>query len=103
MQDTLWQAEFTAPLWVWSGETAGAWHFLTLPRDLSARVRAMAGRDAAFGSVRVRAQIGAVAWSTSLFPSTERQAFLLPVKADVRRKAGLRVGADCRVAIGLPG
>jgi len=71
--------DFTAKLWRSPG--AAGWHFVTLPVELSAQIRAMAGGLLnAFGSLRVTARIGPASWKTSLFADTKRGAFLLPVK-----------------------
>ena len=85
---------FTAELWRSPGP--GGWHFLTLPKTLSRRMRTLAGRLNTFGSLRVRAAIGEHAWASSLFYDTRAGAFLLPVKAQVRKKAGLAAGARVR-------
>lgn len=83
--------EFTGVLWRSPGP--GGWRFVTLPTELSARIRNLAGAMMnAFGSLRVTAIIGDAQWKTSLFMDTKRNAFLLPVKADVRRKAVLADG-----------
>ncbi len=96
MEDRL---TFEAELWLWSGGSA-AWHFVTLPEELSDEVAARSeGLASGFGSVRVRVRIGATEWATSLFPSTEAGAFVLPVKAAVRRAE--RLGAGDRVAVYL--
>lgn len=90
--------DFTARLWRSPG--AAAWHFVDLPVDLSAQIRTLAGGMMnAFGSLRVNARIDETAWKTSLFFDTKRNAFLLPVKADVRRKARIEAGADVSVGI----
>ena len=82
---------FTAPLWIWSGD-GGSWHFVTVPEDESAEIRlATFGERRGFGSVRVEARIGAVVWRTSVFPQKDG-TYLLPVKADVRRRAGVVAG-----------
>ena len=81
----------TATLWQWSGE-GGSWHFLTIPEDLSGEFRAQSLlRRGGFGSVRVEARIGGVTWRTSIFPQ-KGGGFILPVKADVRRRADIAAG-----------
>jgi len=42
--------------------------------------------------VRVEAKVGAVVWRTSIFPDSKSGAFLLPIKAEVRRRAGIKAG-----------
>ena len=93
---------FTAPLWLWNGE-GGSWHFVTVPEEQSAEIRleaAAAGPRRGFGSVRVEAAIEDVRWRTSVFPQ-KSGTFLLPVKADVRRRAGIAAGDEATVSIEL--
>ena len=93
---------FVAPLWRWDG--AAAWHFVTLPQDVSDEVelRAVtAGSERGFGSVRVEVTVGTTAWRTSLFPDTTRGAYLLPVKRDVRVREDLAVDAPVAVSLRL--
>ena len=91
----------SGPLWVWSGE-GGSWHFFTVPEDQAEAIRAhrFEGPRRGFGSVRVEARIGAVAWRTSLFPQ-KSAGFILPVKAEVRRKAGISAGDEIAVELQL--
>jgi hypothetical protein len=90
--------DFTAKLWRSPG--AAGWHFVALPVDLSAQIRTLAGSMMnAFGSLRVKASIGGAAWKTSLFYDTKRNAFLLPVKADVRRKARIEADAELDLSV----
>lgn len=90
--------EFTAKLW--RAQVAAAWHFVTLPVDLSKQIRTMAGGMMnAFGSLRVTAHIGAATWKTSIFADSKSKAFVLPVKADVRRKAGIAIDDEVNVAV----
>jgi hypothetical protein len=91
---------FTAPLWIWSGGS-GSWHFITVPEAHSAEIRAESfATTGGFGSVRVEASIGEVRWRTSVFPQ-KSGGYLLPVKADVRRRAGIAAGEDVAVALDL--
>ncbi len=89
---------FTARLW--EADVDAAWHFVTLPHDVSDEIEATApGADVGFGSVRVRVTVGTTTWDTSLFPSRERQAYDLPVKKAVRQREGLAAGAEVDVRL----
>ncbi|KGF69985.1 hypothetical protein LL06_07710 [Hoeflea sp. BAL378] len=89
---------FEAELWLYPGEKA-AWHFLTVPADISRRIRFFAGSTNGFGSVRVRARIGETRWETSLFPDKASGCYFLPLKADVRRAEGITTGDRVRVEL----
>jgi hypothetical protein len=88
----------TAPLWLWTGEN-GSWHFITVPEELSGEIRAHAmAALRGFGSVRVEARIGNVSWRTSVFP-VKSGGYILPVKAEVRRKAGIAAGDEVALSL----
>jgi len=98
--------DFTGPLWLWRGTakdgtpTKTAWHFVTIDGDVAESIRAASpGRMAAWGSVYVRATIGATQWRTSVFPSKNVSGYLLPVKACVRKAE--RVGDGDVVTVSL--
>jgi len=96
------QIEETFRAKVWTQESTGAWHFVTLPPDLSKRIRTLTtGLRKPFGSFHVKARIGLTAWETSLFADQKRRAFLLPVKADVRRKERIGLGNMIEVSVTL--
>jgi len=85
---------------VWAQESTGAWHFVTLPADLSKRIRTLTtGLRKPFGSFRVVAKTGKTSWETSLFADQKRAAFVLPVKADVRRKEKIKPGDTIEVSV----
>ena len=87
----------TAPIWLWS-EGKGSWHFLTVPAEEAVEIRAhsFGNRRRGFGSVRVEATINGVSWRTSVFPQ-KSGGYILPIKADVRRRAG--ISADDQVTV----
>ena len=91
----------TAPVWLWNAEK-GSWHFLTVPPEQAAEIRFDSiGMRAGFGSVRVEAAIGDVTWTTSLFPDSRTGGYILPLKAEVRRRAGIAAGDDVTVILKL--
>ena len=92
----------TGPIWLWS-EGKGSWHFFTIPAGDALEIRlesAASGIRRGLGSVRVEASINGVAWRTSIFPQ-KSGGYILPVKADVRRRAGIGAGDDVTVSIRL--
>lgn len=91
----------TAPIWLWSGGQ-GAWHFLTVPEEEAVQIRAhsFGGERRGFGSVRVAASINDVSWRTSVFPQ-KSGGYILPIKADVRRRAGIAAGDEVTVSLEL--
>jgi uncharacterized protein DUF1905 len=90
----------TGPLKIWTNDE-GVMHFMSLPEELSGEIRAhaMAVRRG-FRSARVEVAIGDVTWRTSVFPM-KSGGYFLPVKAEVRRKAGVGAGDEVTVAIDL--
>lgn len=92
---------FASLLWIWRSEAAGRWFFVTVPEELSGEIKAHALESPrGFGSVRVEATIGAIRWRTSVFPLNSG-GYILPVKAEIRRKAGLAAGDEVEVKLEL--
>ncbi|MEA3068166.1 MAG: hypothetical protein QOK41_1573 [Sphingomonadales bacterium] len=90
----------TAALWIWTGEN-GSWHFITVPEGQSDEIRAHClASMRGFKSARVEATIDDVTWRTSVFPM-KSGGYFLPVKADVRRRAGIAAGDDVTVGLEL--
>lgn len=88
---------FSAPLWRWR---EGSWHFVTVPQDVSDEVDALVGdATGGFGSVRVEVTVGSTTWRTSLFPSSEEAAYVLPVKKAVRAAEGWAEGGRARIVL----
>lgn len=91
----------TSLLWIWKGEAAGRWYFVTVPEEQTVEIRAQAfASPRGFGSVRVEARIGDVVWRTSVFP-LRSGGYLLPVKAQVRRSANISAGDEVTVTLDL--
>jgi hypothetical protein len=86
-----------AALWLWQGK--GAWHFITIPKDLTDKIKSFdSGPRRGFGSVKVEVTIGETSWKTSIFP-TKEGTFCLPIKAAVRKKENLSLGDEAQLTI----
>jgi Domain of unknown function (DUF1905) len=89
---------FTAKLWLWSGK--GAWHFVTVPEEISGQIKMLTQRRG-FGSARVSACIGESHWKTSVFPDAKSGCYFLPVKAEIRKRCNIKEGDNIAVALNL--
>lgn len=88
-----------AEVWLYPGENA-SWHFVSVPKEISAGIREhFGGRSKGWGSLPVTVTIGRTTWDTSIFPDKKSAAYLLPLKAVVRAKEGIRAGE--RVALSI--
>lgn len=88
---------FSSSLWEHGGEAS--WVFLTVPVAESDVIAELVRPKPGFGSVRVEVRIGSTQLSTSLFPSKELAAYVLPVKRAVRDAESLVIGDTVSVSI----
>ncbi len=88
---------FSSRLWEYGGEAS--WVFVALPREESDEIADMVPWRPGFGSVKVDVQIGETSWSTSLFPSKELSAYVLPVKRAVREQEGVDIGDQVTITL----
>jgi hypothetical protein len=88
---------FTTELWEYGGKAS--WFFVTLPQQQSDEIADLAPNRPGFGSVKVDVALGSCEWSTSLFPSKELAAYVLPVKRAVRDQEEIDVGDEVVVAV----
>ncbi len=94
--------EFESEIWLWQAEK-GAWHFLTVPEDISADIKAFTKHLArGFRSVKVEARIGDTVWKTSIFPSKSHNGYILPIKASVRKAEGVFANDKVVVRLNVP-
>jgi hypothetical protein len=91
---------FSGDLWRYTGKDG--WHFVTVPAEVTDAIRARWSREQrAFGSIPVRATLGATSWTTSLFYDRRSEAYLLPVKASVRRAEAVGDSDSVEVSVSL--
>ncbi|MEV6014111.1 MULTISPECIES: DUF1905 domain-containing protein [unclassified Streptomyces] len=88
--------DFSGPVIEWRGPSP--YYFVRLPDEESADVREVAAMATyGWGVIPVEARIGEVVFQTSLFPRDG--GYLLPLKAAVRKPAGLSAGDDVTVGM----
>lgn len=89
---------FSAKVWIFNGPTP--WYFITLPKKLAAEVRMFhGGLQKNFGTIRVTATLGKTSWKTSVFRDTKRDSYVLPLKAEIRKKEKIEPGRKISVRL----
>jgi hypothetical protein len=71
----------------------GGWHFLAVSKKQSEEIKKKFGsRARGWGSLRVLVTLGKTKWKTSIFPDKKSGTYLLPLKADIRRREAVAHG-----------
>lgn len=91
---------FKAKIWVYPGESAN-WHFVTLDKKSADLVKKSqeGQKRRGWGSVKVIATMGKTTWRTSIFPDKQSGSYLLPIKAEVRKKEKMGQGYAVDVSL----
>lgn len=64
-----------------------AWRFLILPQKQGQEIKEKFGKRAkGWGSLPVSVTLGQTTWQTSIFPDKKSGTYLLPLKAQIRKK-----------------
>lgn len=90
--------EIDTVVWLYPG--MAGWHFVTIPQDLAADIKRHFGTiKRGWGSIPVRVTINRTTWETSIFPDKQSNGYLLPIKADVRKKEHISVDEKVHVLL----
>jgi hypothetical protein len=82
---------FKSELWKHSGPSG--WCFVTLPSELSAKIRKnYSDSEEGWGRLKTAAKVGKTIWVTAIWFDTKHNSYLLPVKTEIRKKEKLAIG-----------
>lgn len=88
-------------VWLYPTESA-AWHFVSVPKKKSEKIKKEFGAVArGWGSLPVSVTIGKTTWKTSIFPAKKSGEYILPLKAQVRQKEGIRNGSTITFVLNI--
>jgi hypothetical protein len=92
--------KITAEVWLYPAPVA--WHFVTIPPKVSAEIKArFAKQRVGWGSIPVTVTLGKTIWKTSIFPDKKSSGYLLPLKANIRKKEGIEAGKTVSFALAV--
>ena len=85
------KCEFAAEIWQY--KAPGGWYFISVPEDVSKEIREnLKWQEEGWGRLKITAEIGSSQWKTSIWFDTKRNTYLLPLKADIRKKENIESG-----------
>lgn len=89
--------KFSAKIWK---PPNGSWHFGSLPKNMSSEIRKnLKWQEEGWGRLSVLAKIDQFEWKTAIWFDTKKDCYILPLKADIRKKAGLKENQNIDILI----
>lgn len=80
--------KIVSKVWLYPG--MAGWHFVSIDKKQSEEIKKKFGdMKRGWGSLPVMVTLGKTVWKTSIFPDTKAGSYLLPLKAEVRKKEGV--------------
>lgn len=77
---------------IWKHEGTGGWYFVSLPIKLSKEIREhFKWQEQGWGRMKAKVQLKGLEWQTAIWFDTKRDTYLLPIKAEVRRKTDVGI------------
>lgn len=77
--------KITSEVWLYQGMSA--WHFVSIPKKESEEIKKKFNSiKRGWGSLPVMVSLGKTKWKTSIFPDKKSGMYLLPLKAEIRKK-----------------
>lgn len=90
--------EFTGNMWKY--DAPGGWYFVSLPAVISKEIRENLGwQEEGWGRMKARAKIGILSWETAIWFDSKKKTYMLPMKAEIRKKTGLEVDKKVEISI----
>ncbi|MCB0448113.1 MAG: DUF1905 domain-containing protein [Gelidibacter sp.] len=85
---------------MWKHSSPGGWHFVSLPKNISKEIRDnLKWQEEGWGRMKALAVIEQFEWETAIWFDTKMDTYILPVKAEVRKKTNLEINKKIEIKI----
>lgn len=85
---------------MWKHDSPAAWYFVSLPIELASEIRDnLKWQEEGWGRMKALAKIGEFEWKTAIWFDTKMKTYLLPIKAEARKKASLELEKEIQIAV----
>ncbi|XLS29621.1 DUF1905 domain-containing protein [Flavobacteriaceae bacterium M23B6Z8] len=87
---------------IWKHNANGGWFFVSLPKDISKEIREhLKWQEEGWGRMKASAHLDGIQWETAIWFDKRLDTYLLPIKADIRKKAVLNLDDKVSVSISI--
>lgn len=77
-------------VWLWGHSELAPWHFVSVPKKETTQIKKDYGAlSLGWRSLPVEVTVGKTKWKTSIFLDSRTDTYLLPLKAQVRKKEAI--------------
>lgn len=85
---------------MWRHKFTGGWYFVSLPKILSKEIREnLKWQEEGWGRMKAFAEIGELNWESAIWFDTKMDTYILPIKAEIRTKSGLKINQKIEMTI----
>ena len=86
----------------WQHPSPGGWYFVSLPKEMAKEIReTLKSEEEGWGRLKAEAKIGRSEWKTAIWFDTKANTYLLPLKAEIRKKESISTEKEIDVVIWL--
>ena len=84
----------------WQHSSPNGWHFISLPKSMAKEIRtALKSEEEGWGRLKAFAKVGNTEWKTAIWFDTKMNTYLLPLKAEIRKKENVVDGKNINVVV----
>lgn len=85
---------------MWKHKAEGGWYFISIPQEYSEEIRTnLQWQEEGWGRMKADAIINDFSWNTSIWFDSKLKLYILPVKAEVRKKLALTEEKELSVTV----
>lgn len=90
--------EFSARVWRYA--SPGGWYFVSLPIKMAKEIRThLKWQEQGWGRLKANVQVGTDQWESAIWFDTKKNTYLLPLKAEIRKRQHLETGSTIKVTV----
>ncbi len=80
----------------------GGWFFVSLPKEISEEIREnLKWQEEGWGRMKTSAKIKKIEWDTAIWFDKKANTYLLPIKANIRKKINVKLDDLITVSISI--